>query len=174
MNEEIWKDIPGHEGYYQVSDMGNVKSLVRNYFLKRNNCLAIKKEKIIKNTTTYDGYRAVTFTLNNTRKLYKVHQLVAMAFLNHMPDRTQKIVVDHIDNDKSNNKLSNLQLITQRQNASKDRKNTTSKYTGVCWEKFTNKWVAHITINGKNKKIGRFEKEIEASNAYNEILKSLN
>jgi ribosomal protein L15E len=72
-----------------------------------------------------------------------------MAFLNHTPCG-YKIVVDHIDNNiKTDNRLENLQLITQRENVSKDIKNTSSKYIGVCWHKKAKKWRSSIQINGK-------------------------
>jgi hypothetical protein len=85
--------------------------------------------------------------------------LVAMAFLNHKPDGTHKIVVDHINNNKLDNRVVNLQLISQRENLSKDRKDGTSKYVGVCWKKSRNKWQVDIKIDGKRKYLGLFTDE---------------
>jgi hypothetical protein len=99
--------------------------------------------------------------------------LVAIAFLGHKP-RGFKIVVDHINNDKSDNRLENLQLTTNRQNSSKDRKNKTSRYTGVSWVKKSKKWQSLIQIRGKEKCLGHFISEEHAHLAYQKALKSLN
>ena len=96
-----------------------------------------------------------------------------MSFLNHTPCG-YKEVVDHIDNDKLNNKVENLQLTTVRYNTSKDVKNSTSKYTGVCWHKNLQKWMCQIQIKGKNQYLGIFENEIDAHNAYQKTLKKIN
>ncbi len=61
----------------------------------------------------------------------------------------------------------NLQLITNKKNTSKDRKNKTSKYTGVSWHKQSNKWLAQFRENGSVKYLGTFETEEEARDAYN-------
>ena len=94
-----------------------------------------------------------------------MHILVAMAFLGHKPDG-HKIVVDHINGDKLNNRLENLQLITNRENVSKDRNGCSSKFVGVHWDKSTSKWKAHIAIEGKQKHLGRFSNELQAAEAY--------
>jgi hypothetical protein len=95
--------------------------------------------------------------------------LVGMAFLNHKPDGTNKICIDHINNDKLDNRLTNLQLITNRENTSKDRKGGTSKYVGVR-SSAINKWRAEIYINGKTKNLGTFTDEYEAHLAYQKVL----
>lgn len=158
---EIFKDIPGYEGSYQVSNLGRVKSLKLN------------REKILKPNINGGGYLYVILCNKGKFKTIRVHQLVAMAFLNHTPDGTHKIVVDHRNNDKQDNRLSNLQLISARKNSSKDKKGGTSKYTGVCWHKRDNKWLSSIEINGKNKHLGCFSSEEEASMYYQDALKSI-
>lgn len=162
---EIFRDIPGYEGNYQVSNLGRVKSLDR---LVGSRSI---KEKILKPNVSSRGYFCVNLCNEGKVKAKTVHQLVAMTFLNHTPDG-YKLVVDHKDNDKLNNRLSNLQLISQRENTSKD-KNGTSKYTGVFWHKPSNKWVSQITVNGKSKRIGYFDLEEEAGMYYQDALKSL-
>ena len=94
-----------------------------------------------------------------------------MAFLGHKLNG-MKYIVDHIDNDKLNNNVDNLQVVSNRINSSKDRKGS-SKYTGVCWDKATNKWITKIYINGKNKTLGRFDCEIKASLTYQKELAKL-
>ncbi len=105
------------------------------------------------------------------RKVFTVSQLIAMAFLNHVPCG-YKIVVDHIDNNSLNNNINNLQLVSQRQNVSKEkhRKVFTSSYLGVSFCKQTNKWRADINVKCKLKFLGRFDTEVEASQAYQKAL----
>lgn len=153
---EIWKDIPNYEGIYQVSSLGRVKSLGNN---KR------KKEKILKPATNPYGYVHVVLSKDAVSKSMKTSQLVAMAFLNHVPCG-HKIVVDHIDDNKLNNTLENLQLITQRENTCKTQGRYSSQYRGVSWCKSRKKWTSNIRINGKSTYLGYFMIELEASNAY--------
>ena len=166
---EIWKDIPGYEGLYQVSSLGRVKSLPKEWIAGQGRKIK-HNGKIMKLGTSRGGYLVTVFVKNSKRKTVKVHQLVAIAFLNHKPCGME-LVVDHINNIVTDNRVCNLQLITSRFNSSKDKKNKTSKYTGVC--RFRNKWVANIVINGKNKYLGVFKCELAASYAYQKGLKEL-
>ena len=168
--EEIWRDVEGYEGLYQVSNFGNVKSLAR--VVKWKNTKRTIKEKLLKLGFDFRGYLVVGLCKEGKLKTKRIHVLVAIAFLNHTPDGTQKIVVDHIDNNKLNNNLENLQLTSNRHNCSKDKKGT-SKYTGVSWHKASKKWASQIRINGKVKHIGYFSNEIDASKAYQSKLESL-
>ena len=147
---EIWRDIPDYEGYYQVSTFGRVKSLNRIVY-KNGKYPFYKKENILKAGLNSRGYYTTLLCKDSKQKSFSVSILVAMAFLDHKPDGTHKVIVDHKDNVRTNDYLSNLQLITTRENNSKDRfrGNYTSKYVGVHWNKNNKKWVAQITINGK-------------------------
>ena len=157
---EVWKDIPEYEGLYQVSNLGNVISFKR------------KNIKIIKKILNPKGRFFVNLYNNNgILKSYRISVLIAIAFLNHKPCG-HKLVVDHIDNNKINDKLYNLQVITQRQNLSKDKKNGTSKYIGVY--KYGHKWRSEIRINNKKNYLGTFKNEIEASQAYQQELNKIN
>ncbi len=170
--KEIFKDIPGYEGYYQVSNLGNIKSLNRKMVSSNNIVKRYKGQSMAKVLSS--GYYLVNLTRNGKRRTRHVHQLVVMTFLNHIPNG-HKIIVDHIDYNKLNNKLDNLQLVTQRKNLTKDRyrHNNSSKYVGVSWHKPLNKWRASIKINRKSYHLGYFHKEIEASEAYQRRLKQL-
>lgn len=167
--KEIWKDVPDYEGYYQVSNLGRVKSLERKVKAKGERLVS---EKILKPYYTGGGYDAVALNKNGIKKTSKIHKLVAIAFLGHKPSGYNEIV-DHIDNNRLNNCVSNLQLTTQRHNLSKDKKGGTSKYTGVCWDKLVKKWKSTIRYNGKIEHLGYFNDEIEASKAYQDRLKSI-
>lgn len=157
---EIFKDIPGYEGMYQVSNLGCVKSLERK---------GKTKGRILKQRKR-NGYFRVNFSVKQVHKTFQVHQLVAMAFLNHNPCGFE-LVVDHINNIKTDNRLENLQLISVRENTSKDKKGGTSKYIGVTFHKLTNKWQSCIYINGKYKHLGLFINEKDAHLTYQKALK---
>lgn len=156
---EVFVKIKGFEGY-EISNLGNVKSL------KNGNC------KILKTRKDKFGYLRVNLYLEHGFKTLMIHKLVAFSFLNH-PLGKSILIVDHIDNDKLNNKLDNLQLISCRENSSKDKKNKTSKHTGVSWDKVSKKWRCSIFVKGKVKNLGRFEKETDASSAYKNICRNI-
>tara|TARA_R110000744_G_scaffold102377_7_gene196941 strand:+ start:392 stop:898 length:507 start_codon:yes stop_codon:yes gene_type:complete len=167
--KEIWKDIPDYEGSYQVSDLGNVRSLDR--VIPHNGHGTYKRKgSIFKPCNNVGGYLLVVLSKNRKQKTHKVHQLVAIAFLGHKPCG-MTLVVDHLDDNKLNNRADNLQLVTNRENLS--RIGGSSKYVGVSFFKKNNKWRADIHINGKRNYLGLFKKEIEASQAYKLALNSL-
>lgn len=147
---EIWKDLNGYEGLYQISDLGNVKSIY------------CSNHRILKQSLK-GKYLSVCLFKNNERKTIRVHQLVAIAFLNHKPNGFE-FVVDHIDKNRQNNKLDNIRIVTQRENTSNPNVKKTSQYTGVYRK--GKKWASSIYLNGKTKHLGYFFTEIDASNAY--------
>jgi len=158
--KEIWKDVKGYESKYCINEKGFVKSKINNIIMKQ--------------TINNNGYYCVSLSDGKRRKTYDIHLLLSINFLNHTPSNTSKLVCDHIDNNKLNNKLSNLQLITHRKNLSKDRKNKTSKYTGVSKHKSCDMWVSQIHINGRKKYLGLFRSEYEAYLEYKKELNKLN
>jgi hypothetical protein len=170
MQKEIWKYIPGYEDYYKVSTYGRVKSMSR-LIIRSNGWPIPIKSKILKPIFNKHGYTVTTLCKDGVCSKYLTHTLVAMAFLKK--DK-EKYVIDHIDNNKSNNKLTNLQYISHRENCSKDVKNKTSKYRGVHWAKQRNKWRASIKHNGKCIYLGYFLDEYDAYLAYNKYLEDNN
>ena len=172
VQKEIWKDIPNYENLYQASNLGRIKSLSR-LILRKDGNSRISKDRIIKNNINKkNNYSYVSLCCNGIKKSYTVHQLVAMTFLGHVPCKFG-LVVDHIDNNPLNNSLCNLQIITNRKNCSKDkwRINTVSKYLGVTKDKNRKGYKARIKINGITKHIGSFKTELQAHQAYQNILK---
>jgi len=162
---EIYKEIKGYDGYYLISNLGNVKSLKNN------------KEKILASHPNEKGYYNIDLYLNNKRKTLRLHKLVAEYFLNHKGNGTMDLVIDHIDNNKSNNRFDNLQIITNRQNSSKTTKKiegkTSSKYVGVTWSKHNSRWLAQIQINKKKIHLGCFINEYDAHISYQNKLKEI-
>lgn len=154
--EEIWKDIPDYEGLYQISDLGNLKSLNFN---------RSGKEGKIKQSLSRDGYLKVTLYKNKIAQTKKPHQLVAMAFLNHIPCGYE-LVVNHKNFIKTDNRLENLEIVTTRENTNLKHIESASKYTGVHWCNTSKKWRARVIVYGKEKLLGRFNNELEASNYY--------
>lgn len=165
--KEIWKYVPGYEGLYQASNLGSVKSLDR-LVLYSDGSKRIHKGRIL--SASVKIYKKVQLTKDKKVKDFLVHQLVAMAFLGHIPCGLKRIV-DHINNDKLDNRVENLQITTVRVNNSKDQKNKTSKYTGVHWYKQKKCWRATVCINRKNIHLGNFENEYDAYLEYKKAVK---
>lgn len=104
MNEE-WRDIPGYEGKYQVSNLGQVKSCTRTRNGKKGT-IAIVKERVLKLKTDKDGYKEVALSLDGKLKYYRVHRLVAMAFI---PNPLNLPLINHKDENPANNNVDNLE-----------------------------------------------------------------
>lgn len=111
MKKEIWKDIIGYEGLYQVSNLGRVKSLGNG---------KSKKEKILKQGTNSCGYYQIKLYQNGKYKTYKIHRLVAQTFLDN-PNNYYS--VNHRDENKQNNCIENLEWCTQEYNVNYGTRN---------------------------------------------------
>ena len=168
---EQYKAIKGFEGRYEVSNFGNVKSLQRVILRSDGKKITIK-ERLLKCCKNNCGYLVACLLKEGRQKQFQVHQLVAISFLNHTPNGN-KIVVDHIDNNPLNNNLDNLQLISNRENLSKDKKGGHSKHIGVTWDYNAKKWRSSIYVNGKAKYLGIFIDELKAANAYQKELNNI-
>lgn len=103
---EIWKDIEDYEGLYQVSNLGNVKSLGNG---NSNN----SKERILKPAKLKDGYLEVSLSKQGKVKCYTIHRLVAEAFIDNSQNLPQ---VNHKDEDKTNNQVTNLEFCDAKYN----------------------------------------------------------
>lgn len=110
--EEIWKEIKDYEGLYQISNIGQVKSLKR-MVVRNNNRPQLVEEKILKPTVNKNGYMFICLYKNGVKKRCQVHRLVAEAFYGEIPKGMQ---VNHINEIKSDNRLENLNLMTPKEN----------------------------------------------------------
>lgn len=118
-------------------------------------------------------YRQIGIQIKGLKtKSIQVHQLVASTFLGYK-FQGHKFVIDHIDSNKLNNHIDNLRIITQRENTSKEKAIKSGLPTGVYLNKISNRYVSTITINGKITYLGIFSTPEEASNAYQQRLKTI-
>ena len=151
VNEE-WRSIDGHMNY-QVSNLGRVRDANVGRILHQ---------------TINNKYGYACLRDGDHIKPYGVHKLVAHEFLGK-PENIQDLVIDHIDRDKSNNRLVKWRYATRSQNAAnsvRNRENLSSKYKGVC--RHRHRWQSSIKINGKYKHLGLFDTEEDAARKYNE------
>lgn len=143
---EHWKDIPGYEGLYQISDMGNVKKIYKT-----------SPGYIKKPSTDKDGYQRVMLSKNNTTKNYFVHRLVAIAFVENPCGHP---VVNHKDENKSNNCADNLEWCTVKYN-------TRYNNSHVKRVKKLKKPILQMTLDGKVVARWDSRSDIERSLGYN-------
>jgi hypothetical protein len=113
MEQEIWKDVKGWEGFYQVSNLGRVKSVDR--FVKRGKKKMHVRELLLKNTLDSKGYYMVALCDKERGDIKKarVHRLVAEAFIQNPQN---KPLIDHLDRNRQNNNINNLRWCTMSEN----------------------------------------------------------
>jgi hypothetical protein len=151
--------VNNFEGHYSVSNTGKVKSHKWG------------KERLLKQIKNKYGYLTIFLCKNNHKTNIAVHLLVWDAFGNKL--RVNKFQVDHKDEDKLNNNILNLQLLTVRQNVSKTYQLKRSLPTGVSWEKKINKYRAKIYIGNKDITLGFFYSVQKAKAAYQNKLREV-
>lgn len=110
--KEVWRDVKDYEGYYQVSNKGRVKSLDRKVKGKNNSTIT-KKSMIRKLQTSHKGYKVVRLQKQGVAKHCQVHRLVLQAFRGNKNNKPQ---VNHIDCNKTNNDINNLEWATAQEN----------------------------------------------------------
>lgn len=129
---EVWKDIKGYEGLYQVSNLGRVKSLSRKVNDFRGKDTRTMRERIMKQRIR-NTYYIVQLKKDGTRKTCQVHRIVGVMFI---PNPDNKPVINHLDYNPKNNRVDNLAWCTQKENINysidrmKHRKSVTHTNTG--------------------------------------------
>jgi hypothetical protein len=139
--EEIWKDITGYEGMYQVSSMGRVKSIDRIVFRSRNGNTKVN-DLIMKQGNGHSGYKLITLHKNGKPKTFRINRIVAIHFIDNPENKTD---VNHKDGIKSNNSVSNLEWNTGKENISHAHK--TGLRNGNHRKKLTKDQVLYIKAN---------------------------
>lgn len=159
--QEIWKTLKGYEGFYEVSNLGRVKSVER--LIDWNGTKRKEKEKVRKGYLDDNGYLRIGLNKNGERKHKRIHQLIAECFINRPKGN---YIVDHIDRDKLNNSIQNLRYVTPRDNTLNKSNNRGLK--GVVYMEHcgTKKWNAKIRVGDKRISLGYYKTEIEGHCVY--------
>ena len=153
--EEIWKDIKGYEGLYQVSNIGRIKSLERTLTRKNGIKMPIK-ERVLKPKTERNGYLRVNLCNGSGEgKLFLVHRLVCEAFHGNPKN---KPCVNHIDENRANNAASNLEWCTYEEN---NKYGTRPAKVAKANVKNKSKPIGQYTTNGKLIKVWQSAREVE-------------
>ena len=165
--EEIWKDVVGYEGLYQVSNIGRVRSLDRYVNaggLKSDGRTSLKKGKILNCSPTKRGYTRVSLSKESKTRQEFIHRIVAIAFLDGVIGKPN---VNHINGIKEDNRSCNLEFVNQRENVLHAKIYTMNKNCPfVSYLKNHDRYESSIIIDGKAIKLGRFKTEEEAFNSY--------
>jgi hypothetical protein len=135
---ETWKPIKGYEGWYEVSNLGNVRSLDRKVDFDDGR-YANYKGKTLKTSLNNNGYYTTSLWKNSKSKIAYIHRLLAENFI---PNPENKRLVNHIDGNKLNNHISNLEWVTVLENVRHSQK------TGLTPETHVAKRVSQYDKNG--------------------------
>lgn len=163
---EEFRAVVGYEDIYEISNLGNMRSIDRMSVGGRFGPYFIKGKPISTPIDT-NGYRHMTLARGKHKRKINTHRLVASAFLGE----AKGLVVDHINGDRSDNRAVNLEYVTMRENILRGRTGQTKakkkcEARGVTVSPW-NRYIASIRIKGKANYLGSFDTELEASAAYN-------
>ena len=161
MSEEHWHPIQGWNGLYEVSNLGRIKSLQRQ--IAAGPRKYVSRERIMKQRSDKDGYQLVDLHNQGNVVTFKVHRLVAEAFIENPQEKPQ---VNHKDGNRANNLLQNLEWVTDSENKYHRYSELRtpcgkSGFYGVNWRADRGKWRAYTTLGGY-RHLGLFDDKEEA------------
>lgn len=162
--EEIWKDIKGYEGLYQVSNLGRVKSLERK--TRFDNQTKIIQTSFLSNRIGKRGYVVVSLFKNNKGKTIPIHRLIADAFI---PNPENKPCIDHINTIRTDNRIENLHWVTSKENSNNPL--TLAKNKSNC----ERMWLNGAFDNRNNihyRKVGQYTKSGELVKIWDSIIEA--
>lgn len=163
---EIWKAIPGHEGAYEVSDQGRVRSLDAHVRI-RGGSTRLRKGRVLRFNTMPLGYLSVMLSKDSRQLRVTVHRLVAVAF--GLVDGGDDAEIDHINRDKTDPRLINLRRATSSQNKRAILSRAKSKGRDAlrgAYQKAPGRWQALVSEEGRQTYLGSFQTELEAHQRY--------
>lgn len=169
--QEIWKDIKGYEGLYQVSNLGRVKSLDKKIDDYRGKEVRLIKGKIMNTTDNGHNYLIISLTKNKHRKNFYVHRLVAQHFIENPNGYSE---VNHKDYNKQNNVTDNLEWCDRKYNTNYSRENMKKQHNcklpKITNEKYIKYKEGAFEVTVYKKYYGRFKTLDEAVSVKNNIL----
>lgn len=149
-NKEIWKPAYGWESYYEVSNMGRIRRIER-VIIKSNGRKNTYRAKELTPSKDSKGYFYIKVRdvgkNRNERRNIRIHRLICATFLG-----PSDLLVDHKNFDRTDNRLSNLQYVTDRENS--DRYHGIREMKHIYYDKKKNRWQSYIMINGKSVYVG--------------------
>lgn len=176
---ETWKPIPNYEGKYEISDLGNIKSITRQVRTKGNSTRTVLG-KLLNQQINHKGYPIIGLSTGKLVKTYTVHQLVGITFI---PNFIKGTELNHKDGNKQNNALTNLEISDSSHNqfhavrTGLKPKTGKSKFNNVTYVKnprAKKKWAASIRYAGKSSYGWKtFDTEEEAAKYVDELLDSI-
>lgn len=162
MGKEVWKNIPGYEGLYMASSLGNIKNCERLIKRSRGGFQKLKETILKQHTNVSTGYNTVALSKDGRALTKAVHRLVMAAFHGE-----SDLIVDHKNRIKTDNREKNLRYATQRDNTGFSARNKLG-IVGVSInpENYTKRYRSRINVDGKLKELGSYHTPHEAGAAY--------
>ena len=174
LENEIWKEVPGLNGYYLASNFGRIYSIEREYRIKMVNGKFQEKKsvgRLLNQMITPGVYLRIQISIDGFKRKYYSHVLIARAFLNPIEG---KEVVNHKDFNKTNNNIENLEWVNNRENSIHYfQQNTKTGRAGIHFRENRSRYSGLILHKGKRHNCG-YHKTFElAEIAYDNKLKEL-
>jgi len=171
---ELWKEVPGLNGYYLASNIGRIYSVSRQFKMPlRNGEIQIRKSpgRMLNQFTDFYGYKRVQISIEGKKQKMKVHRLVCEAFYGSpLPGQ----VTNHINGVKNDNRVENLEWVSNRENSLHGHRNKKNGLPpGIYFHPSRNRFQGAILVGKKRHQIGDCKTLEEAIQAYENKLKSL-